>query len=41
MSVCIGISEGHKNMTLNDVLKIADGCLYLAKEEGEGQFEIT
>lgn len=41
MSICVGISEGHQNLSLNDALKIADGCLYLAKEEGPGQYEIT
>lgn len=41
LSVCIGITHAHSDITLNDLLKIADGCLYLAKEEGKGQFETT
>jgi two-component system cell cycle response regulator len=41
LSICIGIAEAHNEMSLNDLLKIADGCLYLAKEEGHGHYETT
>jgi len=41
LSVSIGIAESHENISLNDILKIADGCLFLAKEDGPGHFVIT
>lgn len=41
LSVCIGITEAKPSLKLDDLLKIADGCLFLAKEEGKGQIETT
>lgn len=41
LSICVGIAEGHEKIALAEVIKIADGCLYLAQEEGTGQYEMT
>lgn len=41
VTISIGIAEAQKNQSAEDLLKLADSALYLAKENGRDQFAIV